>query len=273
MSFRQIATANAPGAIGPYSQGVVANGFLFTAGQIAFDPATMEIVGTEIQAQTAQALKNLKAVVEASGSSFEKVYVVWPASQGDLLPYRLIKTTVFLKDMNDFAKMNEIYAAAFGASKPARSAVEVARLPRDVLVEIDSQFMSLRQIVTKLAPKAIGPYSQGVVAGGFVYTAGQCPFDPVTLDIVGTEIQGQTKQSLANLKAVVEAGGSSFKSIVKTTVFLKDMNDFAKMNEIYSKAFEGNQFPPARSAVEVARLPKDVLVEIECVAVVEKAKL
>ncbi|KAJ3022432.1 UNVERIFIED_CONTAM: hypothetical protein HDU68_009156 [Siphonaria sp. JEL0065] len=131
----------------------------------------------------------------------------------------------------------------------------------------------LKQISTKLAPKAIGPYSQGIVANGMVYTAGQCPFHAETTEIVGTEIQSQTAQSLKNLKAVLEAGGASFKTVVKTTVFLKDMNDFAKMNEIYSKAFGENQFPPARSAIEVARLPRDVLVEIEAVAIVEKAKL
>ncbi|KAJ3228264.1 hypothetical protein HDU78_009817 [Chytriomyces hyalinus] len=130
--------------------------------------------------------------------------------------------------------------------------------------------MSIRHIATTLAPKAIGPYSQGVVANGFVYTAGQCPFHETTGDIVGTDIQTQTAQSLKNLKAVVEAGGSSFRSVIKTTVFLKDMNHFAKMNEVYAKAFADTSFPPARSAVEVARLPKDVLVEIECVAMVEK---
>ncbi|KAJ3022433.1 UNVERIFIED_CONTAM: hypothetical protein HDU68_009157 [Siphonaria sp. JEL0065] len=120
--------------------------------------------------------------------------------------------------------------------------------------------MSLRQVYTENAPKAIG----------FVYTAGQVPFDPVTMQIVGTEIQGQTTQALKNLRAVVEAAGSSFDKVVKTTVFLKDMNDFVKMNEIYAQAFATSQFQPARSAVEVARLPRDVLVEIECVAVVDK---
>ncbi|KAI9352002.1 YjgF/Yer057p/UK114 family [Obelidium mucronatum] len=130
--------------------------------------------------------------------------------------------------------------------------------------------MSLRQVATANAPKAIGPYSQAIVANGFVYTAGQIPFDPVTMEIVGTEIQAQTAQALKNLRAVVEASGSSFEKVVKTTVFLKDMNDFAKMNEIYAQAFGSNQFPPARSAVEVARLPRDVLVEIECIAVVDK---
>ncbi|KAJ3295911.1 hypothetical protein HDU79_008036 [Rhizoclosmatium sp. JEL0117] len=130
--------------------------------------------------------------------------------------------------------------------------------------------MSLHQVSTKNAPAAIGPYSQGIVANGLLFTAGQIPFDPVTMEIVGTEIQSQTTQALKNLKAVVEASGSSFEKVVKTTVFLKDMNDFAKMNEIYAQAFGSNKFPPARSAVEVARLPRDVLVEIECVAVVDK---
>jgi 2-iminobutanoate/2-iminopropanoate deaminase len=105
----------------------------------------------------------------------------------------------------------------------------------------------------------------------FLYTAGQIPFNPVTMEIVGSEITAQTEQALKNLKAVVEAGGSSFDKVIKTTVFLKDMNDFAKMNEVYSKAFGDAR--PARSAVEVARLPRDVLVEIECVALVEKASL
>ncbi|KAI8619437.1 pur operon repressor [Chytriomyces sp. MP71] len=129
---------------------------------------------------------------------------------------------------------------------------------------------AIRQITTKLAPKAIGPYSQGIVANGFVYTAGQCPFHAETGEIVGKDVTTQTAQSLKNLKAVVEAGGSSFHSVIKTTVFLKDMNDFAKMNEVYAKAFGANPFPPARSAIEVARLPRDVLVEIECVAAVEQ---
>ncbi|KAJ3273606.1 2-iminobutanoate/2-iminopropanoate deaminase [Blyttiomyces sp. JEL0837] len=130
---------------------------------------------------------------------------------------------------------------------------------------------ALRTVATELAPKAIGPYSQAVIANGFMYTAGQIPFDPATMEIVGKDIQTQTTQALKNLRAVVEAGGSSFDRVVKTTVFLKDMNDFAKMNEVYSKAFGDAR--PARSAVEVARLPRDVLVEIECVAVVDKPNL
>ncbi|KAI9333210.1 Endoribonuclease L-PSP/chorismate mutase-like protein [Zopfochytrium polystomum] len=127
---------------------------------------------------------------------------------------------------------------------------------------------AFRHVATELAPKAIGPYSQAVAANGFLYTAGQIAFDPTTMEIVGTDIQTQTAQALKNLRAVVEAGGSSFDRVVKTTVFLKDMNDFAKMNEVYAKAF--GEARPARSAVEVARLPRDALVEIECVALIEK---
>ncbi len=116
-----VATEHGPKAIGPYSQAVKANGFVFTAGQVALDPATGSMVGTEIKAQTERVMENLKGIVEAAGSSLHKV----------------VKTTVFLKDMNDFAAMNEIYARYFAAAPPARSTVEVSRLPRDARVEIE----------------------------------------------------------------------------------------------------------------------------------------
>lgn len=125
----------------------------------------------------------------------------------------------------------------------------------------------LRTIATANAPKAIGPYSQAVVVNGFIYTAGSIPLVPTTMEIVQGDVQAQTKQSLQNLKAVLEAAGSDFSHVVKTTVYLKDMNDFGKMNETYSEMFGDAR--PARSAVEVARLPRDVKVEIECVAVVK----
>jgi len=116
-----IATEKGPKAIGPYSQAVKANGYIFTAGQIAFDPATGQLVEGDVARQTARVLENLKAIVEAAGSSLE----------------RAVKATVFLKDMNDFAAMNEVYARYFPKEPPARSTVEAARLPRDVRVEID----------------------------------------------------------------------------------------------------------------------------------------
>lgn len=118
-------------------------------------------------------------------------------------------------------------------------------------------------ISTQKAPSAIGPYSQGIKAGNLVITSGQLPLDPAT----GTFPQGieaQTRQSLTNCKAVLEAGGATMADVIKTTVFLKDMNDFAAMNGVYATFFEGDC--PARSAVEVARLPKDAMIEIECIA-------
>ena len=120
------------------------------------------------------------------------------------------------------------------------------------------------RIATEQAPAAIGPYSQGIRAAGLVITSGQLPIDPATGAFAGTDIAAQTRQSLKNVQAVLEAAGSSLDRVLKTTVFLKDMGDFAAMNEVYASFFPGEA--PARSAVEVARLPKDALVEIEALA-------
>lgn len=119
-------------------------------------------------------------------------------------------------------------------------------------------------ISTTQAPAAIGPYSQGVRGAGIVITSGQLPIDPATGAFAGAGIAEQTRQSLKNVQAVLEAGGSSLANVLKTTVFLQNMDDFAAMNEVYATFFEGE--PPARSAVEVARLPKGALVEIEAIA-------
>lgn len=116
-----IATRNAPAAIGPYAQGVKANGFFFLSGQVALDPATGEVVNGDIRAQTERVLRNLEAVLAAAGSSLEAT----------------VKTTVYLADLGDFAAMNEVYARFFPQSPPARATVEVRRLPKDVKVEID----------------------------------------------------------------------------------------------------------------------------------------
>ncbi|MBR3503083.1 MAG: RidA family protein [Clostridia bacterium] len=121
-------------------------------------------------------------------------------------------------------------------------------------------------ISTKDAPAAIGPYSQGIAAGGMVFTSGQLGLDPATGDFAPGGIEAQTRQSLTNVKAVLEAAGADLGKVVKTTVFLKDMNDFAAMNKVYAEFF-GEGGCPARSAVEVARLPKGGLVEIEAIAV------
>ncbi len=124
----------------------------------------------------------------------------------------------------------------------------------------------MRKIVsTKAAPAAIGPYSQANIFGNLIFTSGQVPLDPETGAIVGTTIEEQTEQSLKNVKAILEEAGSSMSNVLKTTVFIKNMNDFAAMNAVYAKYFTEGSYP-SRSAVEVARLPKDVLVEIETIA-------
>lgn len=122
-------------------------------------------------------------------------------------------------------------------------------------------------ISTTKAPAAIGPYSQAVKLGNMIYSSGMIPLVPETMQIVEGGVQQQTKQVLENLKALLESCGSGLEKVIKTTVFIKDMNEFPKINEIYAEYFSSNQ--PARSCVEVARLPKDVLVEIEVVAYIE----
>ena len=119
-------------------------------------------------------------------------------------------------------------------------------------------------IVTQGAPAAIGPYSQGICAGDLVITSGQLPIDPTTGSMAQGEVAAQTRQSLANVQAVLAQAGLTMDNVIKTTVFLKNMDDFSAMNEVYASFF--GKEAPARSAVEVAKLPKDALVEIEAIA-------
>ena len=127
--------------------------------------------------------------------------------------------------------------------------------------------MSKSIISTEKAPSAIGPYSQGIAATGtMVFVSGQIPINPATGAVVAGDIEAQTRQSLSNVKAVLVAAGAGLENVVKTTVFLADMGDFAVMNSVYAQFFTDNC--PARSAVQVARLPKDVKVEIEAIAIV-----
>jgi len=119
-------------------------------------------------------------------------------------------------------------------------------------------------VLTDKGPKPIGPYSQAVKSNGFLFASGQVALDPRYNEFLGGDIRQQTERAMENIKAVVEAAGSNLHHVVKTTVFLKDMNDFAAMNEAYGKFFPAA--PPARSTVQVARLPKDALLEIEVIA-------
>jgi 2-iminobutanoate/2-iminopropanoate deaminase len=123
----------------------------------------------------------------------------------------------------------------------------------------------MREVIsTKDAPQAIGPYSQAIKANGFVFTSGQIAIDPSTQQVVAGDVAAQTERVLRNLSKILEAAGSGLGKVVRATVFLKNMNDFAAMNQVYGKYF--SSAPPARSTVEVARLPKDVLVEIDVIA-------
>lgn len=119
-------------------------------------------------------------------------------------------------------------------------------------------------VLTARGPKPIGPYSQAIKANGLVFVSGQIALDPQSGEFVGTDVRQQTERVLENLKAILEAAGTSLKHVVKTTVFLNDMNDFPAMNEAYAKYFSTT--PPARSTVQAARLPKDALVEIDVIA-------
>jgi 2-iminobutanoate/2-iminopropanoate deaminase len=119
-------------------------------------------------------------------------------------------------------------------------------------------------VTTDRGPKPIGPYSQAIKANGFIFLAGQVALDPKSGELVGSEIRQQTERALENIKGILEAAGVNLHHVIKTTVFLKDMNDFAGMNEIYARYFTAA--PPARSTVQVSRLPKDALVEIEVIA-------
>jgi 2-iminobutanoate/2-iminopropanoate deaminase len=119
-------------------------------------------------------------------------------------------------------------------------------------------------IATEKAPQAIGPYSQGIRAAGLIFTSGQIAIDPATSQIVLGDVRAQTERVLENLSAILTASGSGLEKVLRCTVFLKNMGDFAAMNEVYGRYFK--QAPPARSTVEVARLPKDVLVEIDAIA-------
>ena len=122
----------------------------------------------------------------------------------------------------------------------------------------------MKMITSENAPKALGPYSQAVVSGNFVFCSGCIALNPKSMVVEAHDIEGQTEQVFKNMAAILEASGSSLGKVVKTTVFLKNMGDFQKMNAVYERLFEGHR--PARSTVEVAKLPLDVAVEIECVA-------
>ena len=150
--------------------------------------------------------------------------------------------------------------------REALAALGCVTLAGPGLISCDKRSIPMKkEIQTKNAPKAIGPYSQAIEANGFIFASGQIAIDPVTGELNVGNIEDQTRQVLTNLRAVMEAAGSSFSKVLKCTVFLQDMNEYSAMNAVYGEFFSAPY--PARAAVEVARLPRDVKVEIEAIAV------
>ncbi len=256
-----VQSAQAPRAIGPYSQAIEASAgsFVFVSGQIPVDPATGQLVQGDIVAQTERVMQNLKAVLAGAGASFDDV----------------VKTNIYLADLNDFTPMNETYGRYFQKSPPARATVQMAALPQGARIEIEcvaATGSGARAVAgpgvvqSAQAPKAIGPYSQGIGVSpeSFLFVSGQIPIDPATGQPVQGDIGAQTERVMENLKAVLEAGGASFDKVVKTTIFVADMADFAKVNETYGRYFQ--KAPPARATVQAGALPRGARVEIDCVA-------
>jgi 2-iminobutanoate/2-iminopropanoate deaminase len=255
---RVIASDRAPKAIGPYSQAIEVPGtsLVFLAGQIPLDPATGNMVEGDVVAQTERVMQNLQAVLEAAGLGF-----------GDV-----VKSTIFMVDLKEFSRVNEVYGKYFKANPPARATVQVAALPRGSLVEIEMVAVAKgggqgrKVIASDKAPKAIGPYSQAVATGGgrLVYAAGQIPLDPASGNMVEGDVVAQADRVMQNLQAVLEAAGASFSDVVKSTIFMVDLKEFSRVNEVYGKYFPSD--PPARATVQVAALPRNSLVEIEVIA-------
>jgi 2-iminobutanoate/2-iminopropanoate deaminase len=255
-----VQSAQAPRAIGPYSQAIEASAgsFVFVSGQIPADPATGQLVQGDIVAQTERVMQNLKAILAGAGASFDDV----------------VKVNIYLADLNDFTQMNDTYGRYFQKSPPARVTVQMVALPQGARVEIEcvaatggARAAAGRGAVQSAqAPKAIGAYSQGigVSPGSFLFVSGQIPIDPATGQPVQGDVGAQTERVMENLKAVLEAGGASFDKVVKTTIFVADMADLAKVNETYGRFFQ--KAPPARATVQVGALPRGARVEIDCVA-------
>jgi len=185
----------------------------------------------------------------------------------------VLKAGIFVADLADFAKVNETYGKYLPQAPPARATVQVAALPRGARIEIELVAMgrsapspAQAPVESAQAPKAIGPYSQAIAvkAGSLLFASGQIPIDPASGQLVQGDIVAQTERVMENLKAVLEGGGAGFDKVVKTTIYLADLADFAKVNETYARYFP--KAPPARATVQVAALPKSARVEIECIA-------
>src|SRR4051812_8671886 len=261
---RAVQSADAPKANGPYSAAIQtpAGRVLFVSGQIAVDPAKDRLVTGDVAKQTERAMENVKVLLEAAGSSLDEV----------------AKTTIFLTDLADFTKVNDVYGRYFKNAPPARATVQVSALSRGARVAVEAVAISRAgdsgaaggpvAVSTAKAPKAIGPYSQAMEtgAGSLLFVSGQIPVDPATGELVQGDIAAQTERVMENLKAVLASAGASFSDVVKTNVYMVDLlNEGTKMNETYARYFQKSH--PARATVQMAALPKGARIEIECVAI------
>jgi 2-iminobutanoate/2-iminopropanoate deaminase len=246
-----VSTNHAPKAIGPYSQATQtgAGSLLFVSGQVPVDPASGELVQGDIAAQTERVMENLKAVLASAGASFSDV----------------LKTNVYMVDLvGDGTKMNETYGRYFQNSFPARATVQMAALPKGARIEIECIAVVRGGVQSAQAPKALGAYSEAAGAGSFLFVSGQIPVDPATGHTVLGDAGAQTERVMQNLKAVLDAAGASFDKVVKTTIFVADLADAAKVNEAYGRYFTKSL--PARATVQVSALPRGARVAIDCLA-------
>ncbi|CAG0889978.1 unnamed protein product [Darwinula stevensoni] len=261
---------------------------LWLAGLVGLDPETGDLVSDDVADQTRQALTNMGSVLEHAGASYKNV----------------VKTSVFLTDINDFQAMNEVYKTFFPENPPARSAYQVVALPKSRGDECRMSSFVRKVVRPPTKVSAIGHYrtpwfsrcSRPATGGRTrrrgefllsgvdhfprfdirrspaimvndrqLWLAGLVGLDPETGDLVSDDVADQTRQALTNMGSVLEHAGASYKNVVKTSVFLTDINDFQAMNEVYKTFFPEN--PPARSAYQVVALPKNARVEIEAVAI------
>ncbi|KAH0943305.1 hypothetical protein HID58_002942 [Brassica napus] len=242
-----VSTDKAPPAVGPYSQAIKANGFVFVSGVLGLVPETGEFISDDVEDQTYQVLKNMGQILKAGGAKYCSV----------------VKTTIMLADLADFKKVNEIYGKYFPDAPPARSTYQVAALPLNAKIEIDC--IAKEVVSTDKAPPAVGPYSQAIKANGFVFVSGVLGLIPETGEFISDDVEDQTYQLLKNMGEILKAGGASYCAVVKTTIMLADLADFKKVNDIYGKYFRND--PPARSTYQVAALPLKAKIEIDCIAV------
>ena len=246
----QPTTQTAPARPGLISPGIEAGDVLFLAGQGSRDPKTGQHP-EGFEAQVKQALENLGAVLKAAGMDFSQV----------------VNANVYLTDIKDFSRMNDVYRNYFKSDPPARTTIAVPALPGESQIEITFvACRSGRQMVRpeSLKPISNAPYSLGVMAGDVLYLSGQGSFDPKTSQLAQGPIETHVKQTMENCGAILKAAGMDFSNVVTANVYLPDMGNFEKMNQVYRSYFKTD--PPSRTTVGVAALPGQTPVEITFVA-------